>query len=93
MLIVSARTVGLLILYFLAMSGRPGAIIEVDAGSTKVYNETCHEVSLQLLCRRTYQSLTTAADVHFLVSDQLRGFSGSLFHRRSRISCSVCAKV
>jgi hypothetical protein len=46
MLMVSATTVELLMWYFLAISGNPGAIIEVDAGSTKVYNETYHKVNM-----------------------------------------------
>jgi hypothetical protein len=35
--------VGLVMSYFMARSSKPGAIIELPKGETKVYNETCYE--------------------------------------------------
>jgi hypothetical protein len=37
-------TVGLVIPYFMATSGKPGAMIELANGVTKVYIETWHEM-------------------------------------------------
>jgi hypothetical protein len=37
---VNAVTVGLIMPYFMATSGKPGAMIELANGVTKVYNET-----------------------------------------------------
>jgi len=43
-LIVNAMTVGLVMPYFMATSGKPGAIIELPNGATKVYIETWYKV-------------------------------------------------
>jgi hypothetical protein len=39
---VNAVTVGLEMSYFMATSGKPGAMMELANGETKLYNDTWH---------------------------------------------------